>query len=377
MKILHVITGLQRGGAETMLAKLVGGMVPRHENHVVALTAGGSVREEIERAGVPVHSLGLARGQVAPLALQRLRRLILTLGPDVIQGWMYHANLAATLATVAVWHRPPVVWNIRQTLPGTEEESRLTRLVVTTGAWLSGLPAAILYNSSAARQQHEGIGYASRRALCIGNGFDTERFRPDGDRRAAMRSALGIAAPAPVIGLVARYHPMKDHGSFLAAAARVLEEFPAAVFVMAGAGIAENNEELSRLVGHHLPPSAVRLLGERGDIENILPGLDVLALSSSRNEAFPNVLGEAMACGLPCVATAVGDSAAIVGSCGAIVAPKDSTALATALRSMLRMPADERHALGLRARRRIVGSYSLPAIADAYISLYDRLRHGN
>lgn len=376
MKILHVITGLQRGGAETMLSKLATATASAHENHVVSLTQGGGVRDDIERIGVAVHSLGLVRGQVAFGALLALRRLIARVNPDIIQGWMYHANLAATLATLPQPRRAVVLWNIRQTLADMATESLLTRIVVAGGARLSHMPAAILYNSAAARAQHEAMGYAGG-GVCIGNGFDTERFRPDAQRRAACRQTLQIDPATPLIGLVARFHPMKDHANFLAAAARIRAAAPGAMFVMVGAGVTYANPDFAKLADSYLPREATRLLGERPDIEAILPAFDVLALSSSRNEAFPNVLGEAMACGLACVATDVGESAVIVGDCGAIVPPGDAAGLAAALLSLLNLSADGKAAIGARARQRVIANFSLAAIADAYVNLYARLRRSS
>jgi glycosyltransferase involved in cell wall biosynthesis len=198
----------------------------------------------------------------------------------------------------------------------------------------------------------------------VPNGFDTDLFRPDAEQRARWRSRLGIGDGQNLIGMVARLDPMKDHATFLAAAAEVAERSDAA-FLLVGAG----TESLP------VPPAlAGRLhaLGERSDVQEILPALDVMVLSSL-GEGFPNVIGEAMACGVACISSDVGDAASIVADPTRIVKPRDAAALARAILALLRGGNDEITRLGMAARQRIVDHYSLAATVARYQAIYAAL----
>ena len=145
-------------------------------------------------------------------------RLTRESGPDLIQGWMYHGNLMATIASAASHGRVPVLWNIRQTIYDLGRERRLTAVVIRQGARLSRYPAAIVYNSITSAEQHEAIGYRTDKRVILPNGFDCEMFHPDPEARSSLRKELGLPVDSVLIGLIARYHPMKDHAGFLKAA---------------------------------------------------------------------------------------------------------------------------------------------------------------
>lgn len=359
MRILHVISGLGTGGAEMMLFKLLGqlnGAGWRH--HVIAIKRGGPLEAAIRGLGVPVSSLAGLKAALGELQ------------PDVVQGWMYHGNLAASLAgCVAAQSKPPVLWNIRHSLYALRHEKPLTRWIIRANAWLSGQPAAIIYNSTIARAQHEALGFSAAQGTVIPNGFDMARFRKDADARARIRAALGIPPQAPVIGHVARWHPMKDQAGMLAAFAAFARRHPDAHLLLAGKGLDRSNADLApQLAG--CPAERVHLLGERSDVPDILNAMDVFTLNSAWGEAFPNVLGEAMACELPCVTTAIGDSAAIVGDTGSVIAPRSPEALATAWETLLAQGTEARAALGARARQRIEDNYAVAACVRQYADLY-------
>jgi glycosyltransferase involved in cell wall biosynthesis len=211
--------------------------------------------------------------------------------------------------------------------------------------------------------------------LIIPNGFETGLFKPDAASRAKFRNELGLAIETPLVGLIGRYDPQKNHFGFLGAAATVAQEFPDAHFVLCGPGVDVQNGELTSRVGDSGFKERIHLLGERPDMPSITAALDI-ACSSSLGEAFPNVIGEAMACGVPCVVTDVGDSAAIVGSTGKVVPPGDDLALARAVLGLLAMPDAERKALGLRARQRVIDNYSLDQVVRQYELLYESLVGG-
>jgi glycosyltransferase involved in cell wall biosynthesis len=372
VKTLHVITGLATGGAERALHNLVaGGLAEKFGSAVVSLRDEGVYGPRIRALGVPVHTLDIRLGVPGPRTISKLCSLVREIRPDVIQGWMYHGNLAASLAAGRSSGRQAVVWNIRHSLYDLADEKPLTRQVIRTNRLLSGRADAILYNSWLSREQHETFGFASTRSRVIANGFDTAVLEPTLERRTAARRALGIAEGVPVVGHVARFHPMKDHAAFLRAALAVAERRPDVRFFMIGRDVSLDNPALSGIVPASLADRFI-CLGERSDVHELMQAMDVFC-QSSWSEAFSNVLGEAMASSVPCVATDVGDSTDIVGNTGCIVPPRNSDALAEAMLELLALPDEERAALGRKARERIEANYALPAVVSQYGELYEQL----
>ena len=372
MKILHVISGLDTGGTELFLERLLQRLDRKEFSHaVVSLRTRGSVGSRLMEAGVPVYALEAGvnfAGLRAPFAL---RGIVRREAPDLIQGWMYHGNLAAWAASR--WASDAaLLWGIRQSLYDLSREKPLTRMVIRANVRLSRRPRWILYNSATSARQHEAAGYRADKTHLISNGFDCGAFHPDAGARLSVRAELGLDRDSPLIGRMARYHPMKDHANFLQAAAQVATRWPQAHFLMAGAGVDPDNTELMTqvrdlgLVGH------VHLLGARRDMPRLNASLDV-ACSSSWAEAFPNVLGEAMACEVPCVTTDVGDSAVIVADTGQIVAPRDPQALAAGIARVLELAPAERRDLGARAGERVRRLFSMEVVSGQYRSLYEQL----
>ncbi len=371
ISVLHLITGLDRGGAEIMLAKLVSHPTLRLEHRVVSLTPPGPVAQEIAAAGVAVHSLDMARGAVDPRGLLRLAALLRRHRPQVLQSWLYHADLlglvAGRLARV-----PHIVWNLRCSDMDMRHYSRLSRALPRILARLSRMPALCIVNSEAGRAFHEGLGYRPRRWEMIPNGFDLDVFKPDPASRAEARRELGVDDGTRLIGLPARVDPMKDHDTFMTAA-RLVGRRDDVRFVLIGDGTeAENARFSARLRAADVADRVIRL-GRRSDMPRIYRALDIVTLSSAFGEGFPNVLGEAMASAALCVATDVGDSRLILGDTGRIVPPRDPAALAAGWMDLLDRSAAERQALGARARARVAERYGLDRVAARYEALYDEL----
>ncbi len=373
MKIIHIITGLATGGAERALYNFLhGGLINRFDNHVVSLSNEGTMEPQIRALGVPVTTLNMRDGRPSLSGLRKLYRVVREFQPDLIQGWMYHGNLASTLARTLAPGRPVLAWNIRHSLYDLSHEKPMTRQVIRANWLFSSAPDALLYCSRLSRKQHEGFGFNSRNGRIIPNGIDVQRFCFSGEARKRVRSELGIPAEALVVGHVARLHPMKDHPVFLRAAAGLAIRYPETYFLLSGRGVSLENKIFERLV-----PVQVRgrfhLLGERSDVSELMSAMDIFCLSSAWGEAFPNVLGEAMATGVPCVATDVGDSAIVIGDMGVVVPPRDEDALAAGIDSFLKMSPEERRTLGASARARIEANYTLNAIVDQYAVLYEKL----
>ena len=373
---MHIITGLYTGGAETMLLKLLSAQsTVRFKPIVITLGRGGAIAEKIESLGITVCSLGMSGNRPSPGAVWRLLKQVRAYKPQVIQGWMYHGNLMAVVAGLLSPGRTPVLWNIRHSLYDIRRDKRLTALIIRLGASLSFLPRGIIYNSRISAKQHEKLGYASARTLILPNGFDCELFRASLEARASIRQQLGVPDGAMLIGLVARYHPIKDHANFIAAAAKLASIRKDVHFVLVGSRVNEKNRELTEMIDAVGLRDRVHLLGEQSSLPEITAALDI-ATSASWSEAFPNVIGEAMSCGVPCVVTDVGDSAVIVGDAGRVVPPKDSNALAAGWASILDLNQEQRNALSAAARQRIVENYLLANIVAQYEALYIDLAGG-
>lgn len=370
-RILHIITGLGTGGAESMLLKLLLATDRRRlESRVISLAARGPMQTQFEAAGIPVLALGMPPSRPSGKGLARL--LFTTTRdpwrPDLIQGWMYHGNLAALVAGALL--SAPVVWNIRHTLHAFHEEPRHTAFMIRLGAWLSGLPDAIVCNSPTSYRMHVALGYRDLPWTILPNGFELDRFRPDPEARIAVRAELGIPPQARVVGLVARYHPIKDHCTFLKAASQVAQIHPDVHFLLIGPGVDPGNSELNQLTKQLGLKDRTLFLGARNDLPALTSALDV-AVSSSKSEAFSNALGEALACGVPCVATDVGESCAIVGGSGRLVPPGNPEAMASALNELLQAGGTARRALGEAGRLRIMREFSMNRVAENYQDFYE------
>lgn len=376
MRVLHIITGLSVGGAERSLYNLLsGGLSERADAAVVSLLDEGSLGESIRNLGVPVYELGMRRGWPGPRLLKRLQSIVRETSPDVIQGWMYHGNLAASAVARFSAAQPAVVWNVRQSFYRLKAEKLLTRQVIRANRFLSRGVHAIIYNSRLSCSQHSRFGFDDRRARVIPNGFDLERLQRVREIGQEVRAELKLASDSLVVGHVARFHPMKDQAGFLRASVQVARVLPHVRFLVMGREVSPENPELTGIIPSELLECFV-FTGERHDPERFMQAMNVLVSSSAWGEAFPNVLGEAMACEVPCVATDVGDSAEIVGDTGIIVPPSDRTALAEGLLAMLGKDAAVRERLGREARDRVAWKFSLPRIVERYAGLYEELLHG-
>jgi glycosyltransferase involved in cell wall biosynthesis len=367
LTIAHLITGLETGGAERMLARLVAGTDrERLAPLVISLTGPGTIGAQITAAGVPLYTLGVRRGLPDPRALLRLGRILSRHRADILQTWLYHADLLG-LAAHLLGLAPRLVWNLRAT------ESIGSPVVRRILAWSSAMPDAVVVNSASGQRYHERLGYRPRAWVLLPNGFDTETLRPNPAARARQRAAMGLAEADFAILLPARYHPVKDHMTFLAAAALLASRRPEARFFLIGAGTGADNRLLSAAIAAYRLDDRVARLGERRDLDDLYPAFDLVTLSSALGEGFPNVLGEAMCCGVPCVATDSGDAAAMIGDTGAVVPPRDPTALAAAWERLVAIGPAGRAMLGAAARERVVSRYPLPAIIARYEALYQAI----
>ncbi len=374
MKIVYIITDLSTGGAQMMLYKLLSRISrERFTPVVISLMDRGTVGDRIESLGIQVYPIGMKQGKPTPASVWRFLRTIRQLQPDLIQGWMYHGNLAAQLARGFIPKPVSILWNIRNSLYSLDYEKTGTADVIKLCAKVSTLPKKIIYVSHVSANQHEKIGYRANKTLVIPNGFDTEIFVPSSEAINSVRLELNVPLNTILIGLIGRYHPMKDHANFLKAAALFLKKYPgmAVQFVLAGDGVDSNNQSLWTLVKDLGLIDRIHLVGERHDIPRLTAALDIASSSSSYGEGFANVLGEAMSCGVPCVVTDVGDSAWIVDETGRVVPPRNPEALAIAWKELIDLGVEGRAVLGKAARARVIEHFSLDSVVGQYEALYE------
>ena len=367
--VLHLITELDNGGAERMLYNLVRASDHRAVRHMlVSMVARGSVARRIQALDIPCFSLGMHPGRPSLFALARLVRLLRRLRPDVLQTWLYHADLMGLIGG-KIAGVPHIAWNVRCSDIDLAKYPRSLAVLIRILAWVSRLPDLAIVNSEAGRDAHTCRGYRPKRWEVIPNGFDLEEFSPDPEAKPRLLKSLGAPGDSLLIGLIARFDPLKDHIVFLKASGRVGRAFQEARFVLAGQGVTPSNETLVREVVRQGLDGRVHLLDEREDIPDVMAGLDIL-VSSSYSEGFPNVIGEAMASGVPCAVTDAGDSRLIVGETGRVVGPKNSESLAKAVCDLIECGAEERARLGRAARERIRRLFDLDSTVARYEKLY-------
>ena len=359
--VIHLITTLAQGGAERVLSEVV----PRpaeqpHERHVVvSLVAGGMFADELIAAGVDVRDLGMRPGRDLARGALRLAALLRELRPHTVISWMYHASLLDLLARplAGPGRRARMVWMVRGSLHSMAGLPPHTRLTVRLLALRSRRPEVVTTNSRTGRAHHTRAGYRPRRWVLLRNGCDVATFRPDAHDRRAVREELDIDPDTVVAITVARDHPQKDHAALTAALTAVAATSSVAIeLILIGSGTGRREAPRS---------SGLRIhgLGERGDVARLLRAADLI-VSSSLTEGLPNALLEGMASGLVPVATDVGDSRDAVGDAGIICPPGDVDALTGALADVVALRAEDRQALGLKARQRIIEHFD-PGLARA------------
>lgn len=373
--VVHIITGLDLGGAETALYRIVSQLSTHgFQSSVISLLDTGFYGRLLNAKGVPVYTLGMRRRRPRWTQIRQLAMLLDSLQPDIVQTWMYHADLLGGLVAKHITHCP-IVWNVRHSNLEPTVNSWRTRFIVRLCALLSShIPTRIIYNSHAGEKIHTQLGYAAEKTVIIPNGFDTDLYRPDMQAKLDVRNELGLSSDTRLVGLMARFSPLKDHATFIKAARQLLQQHPDTRFILCGNDVTWENPKLVGLIQEMGTSEAFKLLGSRTDMPRLLAALDVLC-SSSIGEGYSNVIGEAMACGIPCVVTDVGDSAQIVGDTGLVVPPRRPELLAAALSDLLSLPQETYARLSEQARKRITDHYALSMVVQTYAELYRSLLH--
>lgn len=358
--ITHIITGLGKGGAERFLYNLLNSKLQeKFNNKVISLMSEEYYGDLIKKKNIHLDCINLNRGQINLSSLIKLYQILKKQKPDIVQGWMYHGNLAALLGFFMLKKKTKLVWNIRLSLEIFKEMRFKTRIMIKLGAFFSKIPDNIIYNSKRSLQQHRNIGFSSENDLFIPNGFNIEMWKPNKIMRQKVRNELKISKSTKVIGYIGRAEKQKDLPNLFEAFNIVKDKYSDVILVTIG-------KNLEKFASNH---EKIIFLGEQSNVHEIMPSFDVFCLSS-RAEGFPNVIGEAMLSGLPCVTTDSGDSGDIVGNTGWVVPIQNPSLLADSLIEALRSPLDDIEKYGKIAREKIVKNFDINYIKKKYISLY-------
>lgn len=369
MKVLHIITCLDNEGAQAVLYRLIG-RDNLDSHHVVSLMSMGFYGSRLMACGVKVDTLDWGRGRITFTGVRKLYRLIREAKPDVVQTWMYHADLAGgTVARLA--RSAPVVWGLHHTTLSPQETSRSTRTVAGLCALLSRwLPRSVISCSESGAELHVRLGYSSDKMRVVQNGYDLDVFSQDSASRLQLRTEWGVKSNTVLFGMVARWDPQKDHANLIAAMAELKKRLANTSFrcVLVGKGLVEDNAALADILDAHDMRRYVLLLGPRDDIPAVMSALDIHVLSSAFGEAFPNVVAEAMACETPAIVTNVGDAAVIVGECGWVSPPSDPVQLGEALSNAVDAMKDREswEARRLACRGRVLQKFDLKKMVSGY-----------
>lgn len=371
----HVITGLNDGGAEGALFRLCF-KDSNHQHVIISLAGDGKYGPLLRDKGIRVYALGMRSGSPSLFAFIKLTYLLFKYKPNVVQTWMYHADLLGGLAARLLGIRS-VVWGIRHTTLEADKSKRTTIWIAKLLAKLSWwLPSRIVVCAQSAKQVHESLGYNGAIMRYIPNGYDLANFAPMPIAAAELRTSWGLDSSTPLLGTVGRYNPQKDHANLLLALAELMQRGIRLRCVLVGTGVDESNAQLCRQIEALGLKDVVLLLGPRSDIPVVMSAIDIHVLPSSFGEAFPNVVAEAMACETPCVVTHVGDAASIVGETGWVVPPSNALALANTIEQALlalKSPADWQQRK-TAARHRIVQNFSLERMVAEYHAVWDEAR---
>jgi glycosyltransferase involved in cell wall biosynthesis len=372
LRVVHVIGGLELGGAETLLYRLATHDIAGVEQEVICLGNPDWYSTRLQDSGVRVHHLGMSSPARAVERLGDLRRLLRSRRPDVIQSWMYFANMLSSL--LARRTRTPVVWGIHNS--SFERVGLASRLCAYAGGFgARGLAKFVINCSQRSSEIHRGLGYSAVSNGVIPNGYDADTFCPDPDARASIRRSLGLDDQTFVIGSIARWHPHKDVPNLLRAVRLAADQGVPLRCLLIGGGLDADNRALADAIRRAGCEEFVMPLGTRGDVPDLARALD-LHVSSSRSEAFPNVVAETMLSATPNVVTDVGDSALIVGDTGWVMPPCDPHAMAEAIAEAWRERTSDESQWEQRrieARMRIAERFTFERMAEAYHDVWRRV----
>lgn len=373
-KIVHIIAGLNDGGAEAVLYRLCKNDT-KCEHVVVSMMSEGKYGPLLKLVGVEVACLHMPRGKLTLSGVLKLWGTLRDKKPDAVQTWMFHADLIggviARLAGIT-----NISWGVHSSILEPTKVSFSTRMVAKICAGLSSwVPQNIIYCAERSRIIYEKLGYAADKGRVIPNGYDISEFQVDRQLASDVLNELGLDGRVPILGMVARFDPQKDHQNLIKALALLKKKGVSFCCLLIGSDVTKENELLVGWITDNELTDEVMLLGKRNDIPAIMNALDLHVLSSSYGEAFPNVICEAMACGTPCVTTDVGDSEFIVAETGWVVPSDNTEQLATSIAAALHEMESETLVWEQRkiaCLKRITENFSIGQMVGSYLFEWNR-----
>jgi glycosyltransferase involved in cell wall biosynthesis len=357
VKLVHVITSMERGGAQSMLVKLVDELENKGVYHQEIVVITGSCQYKF-KSNINIYFLDMSINRFFIRDFIKFRKLIKTLSPDLIQSWMYHANFLSFFSGLK---KKKVIFNIRHSLNDANNEKKITKVLINIGSYLSNFVFKTVYCSKVSMEQHQKIGYSKTSSTYIPNGFDYKRFSPSVKYRELYRKKLSISDDAFVFGSIARFHPMKNHIGLIKEFSLLRND---SILLLIGEGVI--NKEVKSLILDLKIKDKVILLTRKEDIYKWIHVIDSLVIPSLWGEAFPNILGEAMSAEIPCIVSNIGDCSLILGDCGINI----EKSICNSMRQMLDFSIEDRKKLGVAARYRIIKNYSISNSTNKYSSLY-------
>ena len=340
-KIVHVITGLGDGGAEAVLYRMCS-FDKEAEHLVISMMDMGKYGPLLEEIGVKVESLGMPVGKLTYSGVKKMREILRREKWDcdrkgaslAVQTWMYHGDLVGGLVARFSGIKN-IAWGVHHSILEKGKTKASTRWIAKINALLSHwVPEVIVCCAEKSKVIHKEIGFSSRKMKVIPNGYDLQKFSPKISEAKLLRKEWGISESMPLLGMVGRFDPQKDHGNLLEALTLLKNQGLEFRCVLVGRGMDGCNQAIRSLLLRNGLEEHVLLLSQRSDIPAVMSALDLHVLSSSA-EAFPNVIAEAMACETPCVTTDVGDAALMVGDTGWVVRPSNPQALADGIQEAI------------------------------------------
>ena len=371
LNVLHIITSMNTGGAEMMLIKLT--KYQKEINHsVIVLMQKGTLSDELTKTNANVFYVNIKQGKIPSLYhLYKIIKYTRKVSPHIIQGWMYHGNLAAIFSKYFSFSSSILFWNIRQTFFDFSKEKLLTKVLIKLSIFFSKKPHKIIYNSEISSLQHEKIGYPRCSKIIIHNGFEikTNFSKKIPYSKKINLKKVFLETGAKRILHVSRNHPMKDHRSLLLAFKNILKYHPNTYLILVGLGLDKDNLFLNEMANNLEISDRLIFLGESREIDYLLSLADLFVLSSAWGESFPNVIGEAMSHGVPCVATNIGEIENLIDDTGIVVEPVNIQQLTEAIIKILGNE-NLRKSLGKKAKKRIQFFFSMEQISEKYLSIY-------
>ena len=372
LKIAFLIPSLNYGGAERQLVTLVKSLDKNNfDITVLYFYSGGSLEKDLENSGVKTISLEKrGRWDLFSFFLHLIRHLK-NIQPEILHGYLSTPNLL-TIFIKPLFPSTQMIWGVRASNDDLSRSDWLSRLLFPWECFLSRFADLIIVNSHAGRAYHLAHGFPGNKMVVIPNGIDTERFKPDLEARLKVRSEWGILEETILIGLVGRFDPKKDHPTFLKAAALLCKERQDIGFVCVGSGSENYTQELYQLAEQLDISEKVIWAGTRPDMPAVYNALDIASSSSAYGEGFANVIGEAMACGVPCVVTDVGDSAWIVENTDIVVPHQNPEAMAEGWSLLIKQQQYKNPVIKFKTRSRIISEFNCNKLVQNVVHIIEQ-----